>query len=94
MTGVKKNQFAPKEFSDKPDRGISDCEGLIRANIDASMRVYHKAFEGRDKQLIEKMDELINIVRKEYTVNRVLIYIQFAIDFVLVALVSYLFTKR
>jgi len=69
---------------------ISNCQDLLSNEVEMKMRIYEKSFKERDDHLIAKMDELINIVRKEYTTNRMLIYLLFAIDVVIISVIAFL----
>ncbi len=64
---------------------VTDCGNMINEVVDMKIRDYVKDNDEREDRLVVKMDELINIVRKEYTVNRVLIFAQFGIDMLIFA---------
>ena len=63
---------------------VTDCNLLINSVVDMRMREYEKSNAEQDERMIDKMDELINIVKKEYTVNRGLILLLYLIDAVMI----------
>jgi len=69
---------------------VTDCGNMINEVVDMKIRDYVKDNDEREDRLVVKMDELINIVRKEYTTNRMLIYLLFAIDVVIISVIAFL----
>jgi len=64
---------------------VTDCGGLINSVVDMKIRDYVKDSNEREDRLVGKMDELITIVKKEYTINRVLIVLLYIIDIVIIS---------
>jgi len=79
-------KMTPGEPSPNPNyKGVvTDCNLLINSVVDMRMREYEKSNAEQDERMIDKMDELINIVKKEYTVNRGLILLLYLIDAVMI----------
>jgi hypothetical protein len=63
---------------------VTDCNSLINSVVDMKIRGYVKESNDREDRLVMKMDELITIVKKEYTINRVLIVLLYLIDIVII----------
>ena len=83
----------PDAFKAEPPQGIVTCSELIDAGIEKRMSNYEKIFRAREDRLIEKMDELIKIVSREYTTNKMLIILAYVIDVITFGLIAYLHTK-